>query len=75
MPIGAYAEVTAQEMSLTAIVTTLDGTRTARAQGRGATNDPERLGLDVAERLLANGADAILTEVRRAQASVEGLQP
>jgi hydroxymethylbilane synthase len=75
MPIGAYAEVTVQSMSLTAIVTTLDGTRTARADGRGSTNDPERLGLDVAEKLLANGADAILTEVRRAQASVEGLQP
>ena len=75
MPIGAYAEVEGRSMSLTAIVTTLDGTNAVRTESDGGSDDPERLGVAVAEQLLANGAEAILADVRRAQASVEGLQP
>jgi len=75
MPIGAFAEIAGASMSLTAIVTTLDGSRAVRTARDGATDAPDRLGVEVAEQLLASGAEAILADVRRAQASVEGLQP
>lgn len=75
MPIGAYAQVTAADIMLTAIVCSLDGTRVARTEVRGAARNPEAAGENAAEQLLARGADAILADVQRAQAAVEGLQP
>jgi hydroxymethylbilane synthase len=75
MPIGAYADVSRGTMSMTAVVISLDGARTARARGEGASANPHLLGVSLAERLLANGADDILAEVQQAQAAVEGLQP
>ena len=75
MPIGAYATMSGGSMSMTAIVVSLDGARTARAEATGDSDNPHRLGVTVAERLLADGADDILADVHRAQAPVEGLQP
>jgi hydroxymethylbilane synthase len=75
MPIGAYADISGGTMSMTAVVMSLDGERAARAQGEGASANPHLLGVTLAERLLANGADDILAEVQQAQAAVEGLQP
>jgi hydroxymethylbilane synthase len=75
MPIGAFAQVSGPSMSMTSIVVALDGGRVARAEARGVTSSPERLGIEVAERLLAQGADAILASAQRASVTVEGLQP
>ena len=75
MPIGAYADVSGGTMSMTAVVMSLDGERAARAQGEGASANPHLLGVTLAERLLADGADDILAEVQQVQAAVEGLQP
>jgi len=75
MPIGACASLVAGDLHMTGVVTSLDGARVARANARGTLAEPERLGEQVAERLLAAGASDILAEVVRAQAMVEGLQP
>ena len=75
MPIGAYAASTGMEMELTAIVTSLDGAQAVRAQATGRPDDAEALGERVADRLLADGAAAILADVQRAHAAVDGLQP
>ena len=75
MPIGAYASVDGEQLSLTAIVVSLDGTRAARAHADGPAANPESIGARAAERLLADGAGEILVEVERARAAVEGLQP
>jgi hydroxymethylbilane synthase len=75
MPIGAYADISGGTMSMTAVVMSLDGERAARAQGEGASANPHLLGVTLAERLLADGADDILAAVQQAQAAVEGLQP
>jgi hydroxymethylbilane synthase len=75
MPIGAYATMSGGSMSMTAIVASLDGTRTARAEATGDSDNPDRLGVTIAERLLAEGADDILADVHRAQAPVQDLQP
>ena len=75
MPIGAYAHVSAGQMTLSAVVLSLDGSRAVRAESRGDMSESRQLGTAVADDLLAQGADQILADVQRANAAVEGLQP
>lgn len=75
VPIGGLATLEGPMLRLHAIVTSLDGAQALRAEGHGAPEDPESLGRSVAAKLVAQGADAVLEDVRRAQAPVEGLQP
>ena len=75
MPIGAYADVNGDTMTITGLVVSVDGARSARAVVTGATGDAVELGAETARQLLNRGADAILADVVRAQAAVEGLQP
>jgi hydroxymethylbilane synthase len=65
MPIGAYAEIEGETVRLAAIVCTLDGTREVRATVTGSVHDPDSLGVQVADALLARGADTILAEARQ----------
>jgi hydroxymethylbilane synthase len=75
MPIGAYAAISNTELSLAAMVISLDGARTVRAEASGAVTEPEAVGTRAAMRLLAQGAAEILAEVAGARGAVEGLQP
>lgn len=65
VPIGGYAvlEDEGRTLWLRALVGTPDGSRVLRAEGRGSADEPERLGLRVAEDLLVQGAGDILAEV------------
>lgn len=62
-PIGGYARVEAGRLRLTAFVSDLDGVRFYRAESWGELDDPEALGHQVAEDLLAQGADRVLAEL------------
>ena len=75
MPIGAFASVSGRSMSMSAIVAAPDGGRTVRAEAQGDVSVPDRLGIVVAERLLAAGAGSILADVRRSQTSAEPSRP
>jgi hydroxymethylbilane synthase len=75
MPIGAYAAEAAGRLTLTAIVISLDGSRTARADAHGSRDDAAVIGARAADDLLARGAGEILAEVEQARALVQGLQP
>jgi hydroxymethylbilane synthase len=75
MPIGVHGEIANGEMSLVAVVLSLDGTRAVRAESRGSMTEPHRLGRTAADDLLSQGADEILADVQRAHAAVEGIQP
>jgi hydroxymethylbilane synthase len=75
MPIGAYADASSGRLVLTAIVISVDGERSARADTEGPFTDAERIGSQAAAQLLVGGAGDILAEVEHARASVEGLQP
>jgi hydroxymethylbilane synthase len=75
MPIGAYAAASGGSLALTAIVISLDGSETARAEADAPITDAAALGNRVAELLLARGAGDILADLDRARATVEGLQP
>jgi hydroxymethylbilane synthase len=65
MPIGAYATAEQDTLTLTAIVIALDGSREVRASGSGPIREPEALGIQVADSLLARGADTILADAQR----------
>jgi hydroxymethylbilane synthase len=61
VPIGAFAEVRDGQIHLDGVVAHPDGSLVLRESRDG--NDPERLGEQVGESLLARGGDAILQEV------------
>ena len=67
MPIGVYATVAHSSVTVVGAVVSLDGTRTVRADGHGDVAHVETIGLEVADRLLAEGASDILADVVRAQ--------
>jgi len=75
MPIGAHAEITSSEMSLVAVVLSLDGAQAIRTESRGLMKESVKLGQQAADDLLSQGADEILGDVQRAHAAVEGIQP
>ena len=60
IPLAAFATVENDTMRLRAMVATPDGKRIARADAKGAANDPESLGRDIALALHAQDATAIL---------------
>ncbi len=64
VPVGALGHVVNDQMTLTGAVVSLDGSRCCRAEVSGPTEAAERLGLELAELLLSQGADAILKEIR-----------
>jgi hydroxymethylbilane synthase len=63
VPIAAFAVHEGDDLWLRGLVGRPDGTSTLRAEARGPRTDPEALGIEVADMLLADGAAAILAEV------------
>ena len=65
MPIGAYATIDGETMTLAAIVIALDGSREIRATAAGSVREPAAVGIRVADSLLARGADTILADAQQ----------
>jgi len=63
LPIAAYAEVDADKLWLRACVGAPDGSEIVAHEVRGQVADGARLGHDLAEYLLAHGADKILADL------------
>lgn len=63
VPIGGYAVLNGDELHLRALVGALDGSKIIRAEGKSAVKNAEVLGVQIAEQLLAQGADKILADV------------
>lgn len=63
VPIGAFATISGDNLTLQGLVGSLDGTRILRAEISGHKDNAEQLGTELAEQLLTNGADSILAEV------------
>ena len=64
IPIGTYGRIESGKFVLDAVVGSIDGKRIVRGSIDGKPADSEALGETLAEKLLANGADAILKEIR-----------
>lgn len=65
VPIGAFAEVKPNGLTIDALVGSLDGSITFRKKIRGSRNNPEKLGKKLADDLLNAGAKIILDEIYR----------
>ncbi|MDR9413881.1 MAG: hydroxymethylbilane synthase [Spiribacter sp.] len=63
VPLAAYAELAGDSLWLRALVSSRDGQRVLRAEGRAPRAEGPALGLSLAEDLLARGAGEILAEV------------
>lgn len=63
VPLAAYAQVSEGEMSLQALVAEPDGSRILRARVSGPAAEAERLGHEVAQDLLSQGAGKILARL------------
>jgi hydroxymethylbilane synthase len=64
VPIGAYAEVRGEQLDLRGLVAALDGSRLVRDALHGPAGDGDRLGTELAEKVLDAGGEAILEEAR-----------
>jgi hydroxymethylbilane synthase len=65
VPIGALGRVWDSRLLLEAVVASLDGRELVRAEDSGPVSEPERLGGQLAARMLEMGAGAILDRVRK----------
>jgi hydroxymethylbilane synthase len=65
VPIGAYALVNGDQVHLRGLVGAIDGSEVLRDEISGHVDDAEKLGVALAKKLLAQGADKILAEVYR----------
>lgn len=63
VPIGGYAVLQQGQLYLRALVGDIDGSRIIRAEGKSPVENAEVLGVQIAEQLLAQGADKILQTI------------
>jgi hydroxymethylbilane synthase len=68
IPIGAYGRIEKGTFHLDAIIGSLDGKRSVRSSIQGSPDNSETLGVTLAEKLLADGGEAILDDIRRENA-------
>jgi hydroxymethylbilane synthase len=64
IPVGAYGQISGNELQLDAVVGSLDGKRMVRGKIAGSISDAEQLGIDLAKELYHKGGKEILEEIR-----------
>jgi hydroxymethylbilane synthase len=67
VPMAAYAQVAGDTLQINGLVAALDGATLVRGVQHGPSEDAVALGITLAEELLAQGAEAILEEIRVAR--------
>jgi hydroxymethylbilane synthase len=65
VPIAAFAEAYGDQLHLRGLVASLDGRRLVRDEIRGSASDADRMGRELAERILTAGGRAVLEEIER----------
>ncbi len=65
IPIGAFAFVSNGKIKLSAMISNLDGTFMVRDSMEGDLDDAEKVGFELAEKLLEQGGFKILDEIRK----------
>jgi hydroxymethylbilane synthase len=63
VPIAAHATVVGTGVRLEGLVSSVDGKELIRDTVEGTIEDPELIGIQLAERLLAHGGDRILQAI------------
>lgn len=64
VPIGALGTIDDKTLTVAGVVASLDGTEVLRDEASGPASDPEGVGDELADKLLAAGAGRILDEIR-----------
>jgi hydroxymethylbilane synthase len=64
VPIAGHGQISENQFILTGLVAEIDGTRVIKGQKSGPLDYPETIGVDLAEELLARGADKILEKLK-----------
>ena len=65
IPLGSFARIENGAMQMTGFVASVDGSRMVRAEIHGAPRDADSLGRNLAQQLVAQGADKILAELEK----------
>lgn len=65
VPIGAYAYIQGNKVYLDAIICTVDGGHVIQDKHSGTTNQAAKIGEELAQRMLENGGERILHEIRQ----------
>ena len=63
VPIGAYATIVQGVLEIEGLVASVDGGRIVREKRTAGVDNPEEVGVSLAESLLAQGGEEILREV------------
>lgn len=63
LPIAGQAVLDGDKLSLSGLVARVDGTEIVKSSLEGERSDGDKLGIELGERLLGNGADEILREI------------
>jgi hydroxymethylbilane synthase len=63
VPIAAHATISGETLKMTALVASVNGRRLIRDSIQGLAQAAHRLGIELAERLLAQGGDEILRDI------------
>lgn len=63
VPIGSYAVIQGNTLTLRGLVGAIDGERILKAEWSGELTDAESIGVQVAKALITQGADKLLTEL------------
>ncbi len=71
VPIAAHGVVSGDQLTLTGFVASVDGSRSVRGELNGPVGEAEKLGIELAERLLRDGGHEILSEVYQREVSRE----
>jgi hydroxymethylbilane synthase len=64
VPIAGHGRISENQFVLTGLVAEIDGTRILKGEKSGPLDSPETIGIDLAEELLARGADKILEKLK-----------
>lgn len=65
VPIGSFAELVGDTLHVRGLVGSVDGSQILRAHATGSPDNPVALGEQVADMLIANGAEALLAELHQ----------
>ena len=71
VPIAAHGQVSGDTLTLTGFIASVDGTRSVKESITGPVTDCEKLGITLAEKLLADGGHEILAEVYQREVARE----
>ncbi len=64
VPIAGHGRISEKQFALTGLVAEVDGTRVIKGEKSGPLDSAETIGIDLAEELLAGGADKILEKLK-----------